>query len=176
MLNITFSFQLSCLPGGSAFNASIPITLQPYKDKTSAACSSKIAGFMGLGHRTFHLSGIIIIILLHLLLFLSLFSSTELCIYSPFSHCFIKISFQCSLLHPLTYIPDPLMSGPGCIYSRQLWEEAEYPISGANHQYNWHQSIRAFLKLRFSVIWLVLDRGTVKQHGVVVVLLQLAET
>lgn len=111
MLNITFSFQLSCPPGGSALNTSIPTTPQPYKDKTSAAHSSKIAGFMGLGHRTFHLSEIIMIILLHLLPFLSLFSTTEFCICSSFSHCFIKISLQCSLLQLPTDLPNPLASG-----------------------------------------------------------------
>lgn len=113
MLNITFSFQLSRPPGGSALNASILITLQPYKDKTSAAYSSKIAGVMGLGYRTFHLSGIIIIILLRLLPFLSLFSSTEFCICSPFSHCFIKISLQCSLLQLPTDLPNSLASKIG---------------------------------------------------------------
>lgn len=160
MLNITFSFQLSCPPGGSALNTSIPTTPQPYKDKTSAAHSSKIAGFMGLGHRTFHLSEIIMIILLHLLPFLSLFSTTEFCICSSFSHCFIKISLQCSLLQLPTDSCKPscqwdqtlLPVGPGCKYPRLLWEEGEQPIAGANQQYNRQQSIRAFLKLRFSVL------------------------
>lgn len=134
MLNITFSFQLSCLPGGSALSASILITLQPYKDKTSAAHSSKITGFMGLGYRTFHLSGIIIIILLCLLPFLSLFSRAEFCICSPFSLCFIKISLQYSLLQlPFQTL---LPVRPGCKYPRLLWEESEQPITGANQQYN----------------------------------------
>lgn len=63
ILNITFSFQRSCSnsiwtpcpPGGSGLNASIPITLQLYKENC-AAYSNQITGFMGLSRRTFHLS------------------------------------------------------------------------------------------------------------------------
>lgn len=132
-------------------NASIPITLQPYKVKPLWLVY-EITVSVGLNHRTFHLklNNYLTIILVYLLPFLfSTLCYRNLHLFSVFT--LLHWNLSQATMSSLWILPNYSPEGPGYSYSCLLREEGEQPTEEI-HQHKWQQPWRACLKQIFCAL------------------------